>query len=291
MKKKLTEKANELKIEYIGFCDAEKDEELIKILKKRRENFGFSPFEEEDLEKRVNPKMLMPEAKSVIVCLFPYFIGNKTAENLALYASVTDYHRVAQKKLNELAKVLGGYKYECFADNDPLCDRFLAYKAGLGFYGKNSMLINEKYGSYFAIGFILTDAKIESNKPIKKTCLGCDLCIKHCPGGAILQNFGFDYTNCLSYITQAKEHAESQVKMLKNSDKIVGCDICQSVCPHNEEIKITPIGEFRENVLSELYFDDIQKLSNREFKEKYKDYAFSWLGKKKILRNFTEKNK
>lgn len=291
MKNTLIQKAKELKIEYIGFCSAKRDDVLFEILSKRREKFGINPFEEEDIEKRVDASLLLKTAKSIIVCLFPYKTKEETVKNLALYASVTDYHLVAQEKLALLAEVLSGFKTLCFADTGALCDRFLAFRAGLGFFGKNNMLINEKYGSYFAIGYILTDAEIEPDKELNKKCMGCCECIKNCPTNAIKEDFGFDYTKCLSFITQAKELSCEQKELLKKSDKIIGCDICQSVCPHNLTAQITPIDEFYKNNLSGISYDDISSLSNREFKEKFGSFAFSFLGKKRILRNITEKNK
>lgn len=289
MKSRLIKKARELNIYHIGFCKADFDSELYDILKKRRELFGKSAFEEEDIIKRADPKLLMEDCKSVIVCLFPYYCKDLPEGNLAMYAKVTDYHTVCKRKLNELMSTLHGYKCACYADIDPLCDRFLAFRAGLGFFGKNSMLINEELGSYFAIGFILTDAEIEADKPQNNTCKGCNLCIKHCPGGALSQNFGFDAAKCLSYITQAKQLSNEQLSLLQKSENVVGCDICQKVCPHNKNIPETCMTEFLENKISEINFEDISRLSNREFKEKYAVFAFSWLGKKRIVRNFTEK--
>ena len=290
MKKRLIDKAKELKIEYIGFCDAKRDEVLFEILEKRRKEFGINPFEEENIEKRVDPLLALENAKSIIVCLFPYKTKKSAEGNLALYASVTDYHKVIKEKLFELSKELKGYNSLCFADTGALCDRFLAYRAGLGFFGKNNMLINEKYGSFFAIGYILTDATIEPDTPMNKKCMDCGECVKKCPGGAIKENFGFDYMRCLSFITQAKEIDGEQREILKKGEKIVGCDICQNVCPHNFDMPLTPIEEFYQNNIKELSYNDIFPLSNREFKEKFSDFAFGFLGKKRILRNITEKN-
>lgn len=277
-------------IEYVGFCRAERDGELFEILKKRRELFGINPFEESELEKRVNPACVLNGAKSVVVCLFPYYLKERENSGFAMYASVKDYHIVAREKLNLLAKELDGFEYVVCCDTDPLCDRYLAYKAGLGFFGKSSMLINEKYGTYFAIGFIVTNAYIEEDKPLLKTCGNCKECIKACPGGAIKEGYGFDYKSCFSYITQAKELSFSQAGMLKKSGKIVGCDVCQSACPYNKNAQETPIEDFKTEKPDEDDINLIKNMSNREFKEKYGKFAFSWIGKKTVARNIEEKN-
>jgi epoxyqueuosine reductase QueG len=172
---------------------------------------------------------------------------------------------------------------EIFADIGPSVDRLLAYRAGLGFYGKNKMLINPDFGSYFFIGYILCDIELESDASIERECDGCGKCIKACPGSALDDSFCIE--KCASHISQKKgELTQEEIEILKKSSLIFGCDICQRVCPHNN-ITPRPMAEFTEDIISSLSKSDLEGLSNKEFMNKYKDRAFSWRGKKVLERN------
>ena len=135
------------------------------------------------------------EDKSAIVCLFPYYCGDEGG-NISLYARGLDYHLVINEKLspavNFIKQLCPGTDCSVFADIGPEVDRKLAFNAGLGFYGKNGMLINDDYGSYFFIGYILTDLYLEPDSPLDKTCMGCNLCIKSCPGNALGEKFSIE---------------------------------------------------------------------------------------------------
>ncbi len=224
--------------------------------------------------------------KSAIACLFPYFSGYRNG-NLSLYARSRDYHKVIREKLSPVCDFIHSLdsqaECEIFADIGPEVDRKLAYEAGLGFYGKNGMLINDDFGSYFFIGYILCDLDLELNKPLDKTCIGCNKCIESCPGGALGEKFCID--RCASHISQKKGNlTESEIAILKKSGLIFGCDMCQKVCPHNN-ITPKPMKEFTEDIIDSLSSSDIENLSNKEFLSKYKNRAFSWRGKVVLLRN------
>lgn len=290
MERKIKEFAKTLKVEYTGIVSAEPIDELRNILRSCREKFGTTPFEEPDIEKRVNPRLTLPEAESIIVCLFPYFSGDMGKSNISNYACIPDYHIIVKKylekiceficKLNPAAKTLP------FVDSGPLADKYLAYMAGLGFFGKNSLLINEKYGSFVFIGYIITDLKLKPDEPLDTSCGNCNKCIKTCPGNAISENYGFCAERCISYITQMKTVSESQKKILSLQNYVYGCDICQKVCPHNKNLHETPLEEFKTPKLIRLDSENIKTMSNREFKRIYGEFPFSWRGKSAILKNF-----
>lgn len=265
----------------VGTVRARKFDELYDILKKR----GRVSLCESDEEKRINPFLLMPEARSIIVCLFSYCIKEKT--RISRYAMGKDYHIVVRDKMNKARCLLEehGYKAMTFADNGPLSDRHLAYLAGLGFFGKNGMLINELYGSMVFIGYILTDCEIQEDKPLSNTyCMRCNKCISACPAGALGDEFGFNEELCVSYLTQKKGVlSEEEEEIIRKSGYVWGCDICQSVCPYNEKAPITNIEEFKNNLICES--DINTDISNREFKRAYGDRAFSWRGKGVLERN------
>ena len=224
--------------------------------------------------------------KCAIVCLFPYFCGYEDG-NLSLYARSFDYHLVIKEKLSGVSDfiktLVPDANCKIFADIGPEIDRHLAYKSGLGFYGKNRMLINDDFGSYFFIGYILTDLTLPEDAPLEKTCIDCNRCIEGCVGGALGEEFCID--KCASHISQKKgDLTESEIAIIKKSNLIFGCDMCQKVCPHNN-ITPSPMKEFTENRINYLSAEDIENLSNKEFLSKYKNRAFSWRGKNVLLRN------
>lgn len=224
--------------------------------------------------------------KTAVVCLFPYFSGFREG-NLSVYAYSRDYHLIIGQKLECAASFIEtlapGAQCSCHCDVGEAVDRLLAYSAGLGFYGENTMLINDDYGSFFFIGYILCNIPLEPDKPLDRECMHCGLCRKSCPGGAIGNSF--DVSKCASHISQKKgELAQWEKDILKQSGCVFGCDICQRVCPHNRG-RLFAMEEFKENLQYNISLADIENMSGREFMRVYKDRAFSWRGKKVIERN------
>lgn len=224
-------------------------------------------------------------AKSVIVYLAPYNHGQKS-ENVSLYATGMDYHivcsHIGQYIIDQLTKY--GYGGICFADSGPLDERKLALKAGLGIKGKNGFVINEQYGTFTFIGYIITDCEFPYKNFETGNCLNCGKCINSCPGGALTEK-GFLEEKCLSYLTQKKGILnDDEIKLIKKGSCAWGCDICQNCCPMNKNTKLTPIPYFKENLI--LCIND-EYLSNKEFKDKYKNRAFTWRGKTVIERNLS----
>ena len=226
-------------------------------------------------------------SKNAFVALFPYYVKGESG-NISMYARGRDYHKVAEEKLLPIANKfleLGAEYAEIYADKGGLDDRKAAFEAGLGFYGKNGMLICDEFGSYFFIGQVVHDLKIPADFPLNQTCKGCDTCIKMCTGGALSKN-GFDIEKCVSHISQKKgELLQKEKKLIKKSQMCWGCDVCQQVCPHNKELLTTAIDEFKKNRIAYLKKENIENLSNRAFKSKYFDYAFSWRGVAPLKRN------
>lgn len=282
--------AAKIGISEIGVSKAEFLTDLYDILSVQREKYAVCPFEEENLILRCDPTKMLAGAKSIVTCLFPYYSPNVAPVNLSRYAAVRDYHAVVREKLEQLAayfKQCCGAESVCFSDNSPMCDRFLAQRAGLGFYGKNHMLINKRFGSYFFIGSLITTAELEPNEPCKESCMNCGKCFNSCPGGALTED-GFDYRRCISYLTQSKELTEEQEALLQQQKTVYGCDVCQEVCPHNQGLAESIMAEFSENTLRELP-QEIVDMSNREFQRNYHEYPFAWRGRKTIVRNFRKK--
>ena len=280
MREKIIQKAKALHISEIGFAPARIYDELENILNQR----GEVPFVCEPPRSRVDPFLIMPEVKSIIVFLCSYHNGREGI--LSEYAMGKDYHRVLSQKGEELCAFLGeaGWRGMSFSDNGPLNDRYLAYLAGLGFFGKNGFLIHPKWGTYTVIGYILTDCPLKPDAPMQQRCTGCGQCIRACPGHALGEGMRYDSEKCASYITQKKgELTEEEIQLIQKTGSAWGCDICQRVCPHNINAALTQIPEFKENLVEQLSIRE--DMSNREFKKYYGNRAFSWRGKRILERN------
>lgn len=289
-KEELKEFCKLIGIDCVGIAPIGPYYDLEKIIKQRLLNGYITGMEEPMIEKRVNPKEIMENVKSIIVCAFPYYIGNFDESNLSKYCYGEDYHIVVKDMLQEICNYLvdniENFEYKIFADNGPLVDRYLAYLSGIGYFGINNNIITDEYGSYIFIGYIVNNYEFYVDDPLPKTCIKCNKCVKYCPGNAILGNFELNPRRCLSYITQKKDDlSEEEINLIKENKMVFGCDICQEVCPHNKGISITNIEEFKTNLITKLDYNEINDISNKEFKRRYGNRAFSWRGKKIIQRN------
>ena len=272
MKTQIIKIAREQKISDIGFCDIADYNKEAEFLK---ESSAFG--------KKQGEAEILKNARTAIVCAFNYYAGEEKG-NISRYAQGEDYHITVIKKMKPVADFLkeNGFSAQIFADTGFLNERLLALMSGIAFIGRNRMAISPKFGSYFFIGYLLTDCVIEKDKKCEKSCADCGSCEAVCPLGALIG--GFCEEKCLSYITQKKgELTEAEENAVKNAKTVWGCDLCQEVCPHNRNIPITEIDEFKENRIINLELGE--EISNREFKEKYGNRAFSWRGKGVLLRN------
>lgn len=245
------------------------------------------PFTAADVEERLRGTTEFTP-KSAIVCLFPYYIEHSGPSNLSRYTWGTDYHLVINeyldKLIEKLQKMNTSAQFSIHCDTSPLADRYMAYLAGLGFYGKNNCFISPKWGSYVMIGTILTTLEFEPNTPLGQSCMECNRCITACLGQC-LGHDEFKYDTCKSYLTQKKGDLTNEEETIIGKTPLVfGCDVCQEVCPHNQSIPATPIPEFQ-HVEPYIDINEIETLTNKEFKAKYGHRAFSWRGKKILIRN------
>lgn len=203
---------------------------------------GEMSYLERNREKRYDPRKLVEGAKSVITVLQNYFPEKEMAQDdnfqISKYAYGKDYHTVIKDKLFLLLKKIeekaGKTHARVFVDSAPVLDRAWAHRSGLGFIGKNTMLINRNGGSYFFIGHIITNLELEyeATEPEKNFCGSCTLCLKACPTEA-LKPFELDARKCISYLT-IEHRSELPVELKdKFGNWIFGCDICQDVCPWN----------------------------------------------------------
>ncbi len=260
--------------------------------------YGYIPFEniKNNLIDCKNKTLIPENSSSVIVMLFPYFSHKIKRGNLSKYACVKDYHKVlkeiSQNLIKDLSEKYPQEDFVFFCDNSPVKEIEVAISCGLGVKGKNGLLINENFGSYCFIGTIITTLKLDDFKIHKeKICLSCGLCHKNCPGKAISDG-KINIDKCLSHINQKKgDLSPSEEKLILESGYIWGCDICQDICPMNKNIFETYIPEFKEDIMENLFLEDILNLSNKAFCEKYMDRAFTFRGVSVLKRNLNITNK
>jgi len=207
---------------------------------------GSMKWFERNPKDRCNPKSLLPNAKSVICLAFKYGKNGleeddsktkNTKKNLARFARGIEYHEYVKAKLKILSqKIRETYpaaKLKMCVDTSPILEKALAARAGIGWIGKNSLLINEKHGSFFVLGEIITDLEIQCDEPVAEKCGTCTKCIKACPTCAIASPYIIDTRRCISFLTI--ENSPSPPDDLKKyiPEGQYGCDICQLVCPYN----------------------------------------------------------
>lgn len=228
-------------------------------------------------------------AKTVLITALPYYFPTLPDQNLARFAALPDYHGYFGDILREISAELQEqyphFFFRAFTDNSPIDERKAAVTSGLAVVGRNNLCITEK-GSFIFLGEIITDGEFSLSVPnVSRTCGDCDRCIRKCPTGALSET-GFDYTKCLAYLTQKKGELtkEEQAAIRKNAIAW-GCDRCSEACPHNGHLKTANIALPPNELLPRLTAEEIEPLSDRQFREKYKNRAFAWKGKATMLRN------
>lgn len=202
---------------------------------------GTMQWMENHFDKRLNPQLLVPGAKSVISLMYNYYTPQNQidpqAPIISKYALGEDYHKVIKDKLFELVKNLkfeiGNFEGRVFVDSAPVMERAWAAKSGLGWIGKNSLLINKKAGSFYFLAQIICDLELSADLPIKDYCGTCTACVDACPTEAILPNKIIDSNKCISYLTiELRDEIPTEFKT-QMENRVFGCDICQDVCPWN----------------------------------------------------------
>ncbi len=241
---KIKEEAYRLGFDFVGISKARLLEEDARRLESwlASQAHGKMSYMENHFEKRVDPRKLVEGSKSVISLLYNYHTKKRqkdhTAPKLAKYAYGEDYHFVIKDKLKELfhfiQEEIGEVGGRVFVDSAPVLDRAWARESGLGWIGKNSMLINKQKGSDFFLSELILDLELEADAPIKDYCGSCTKCIDACPTDAILPERQINAKQCISYLTiELKDEILPKEFKGEMSNWAFGCDICQDVCPWN----------------------------------------------------------
>lgn len=276
--------AKRLGFDYCGISKADFLEEEAPRLENwlNKNMHGQMSYMQNHFDKRLDPRILVPGAKSVISMLLNYYPSaeqqDKTAPKISKYAYGTDYHFVIKEKLNQLLEFIkiniGDIEGRAFVDSAPVMDKAWAKKSGLGWIGKHSNLINKSSGSFFFIAELIIDLDLEYDGPIKDYCGTCTKCIDACPTDAIIGPNIVDGSKCISYYTiELKENIPNDVKG-KFDNWAFGCDVCQDVCPWNRFSKPHSETHFKANdELLKLSKKDWEEITEETFKRVFKDSA------------------
>lgn len=258
------------------------------------QNFnGQMSYMENHFDKRLNPTLLVDDAKSVISLLLNYYPEEHQIDNtfkISKYAYGQDYHFIIKEKLKELLHSIqteiGEVSGRAFVDSAPVLDKAWAAKSGLGWIGKNSNLITQKVGSFYFIAELIIDLELEYDHAVTNHCGTCTACIDACPTQAIVAPYVVDGSKCISYFTiELKENIPTEMKG-KLDDWVFGCDVCQDVCPWNRFSK--PHKEPLFNPHPELLSftkKDWQEITEETFAKVFKNSAVKRTKLKGLKRN------
>lgn len=211
----------------------------------------------------------IPEnAKTVIFALFPYNIGEYPDRNISRYAIPDDYHIIAGELLKNCAEALKNKfpndEFIPFVDSSPIREVHGAYLAGLGYLGKNGLLIHPTFGSYVFIGELVTTLELSPDREPMGECLNCGKCLSACPSGALCEGM-VNEERCRSAITQKKgELTEWEQQQLISGGLVWGCDICNDVCPMNKNAALSDLQPFYENATAVITYENLPLLRKQK---------------------------
>jgi epoxyqueuosine reductase len=248
MKEKIKEIAKNKGFDLIGFSKIERIEDnffdfYMNYLKNNYN--GEMKYLEKNLEKKFDLKKILPDAKTIISLGVNYYTEIPEDCLFPRYLTRIDYHievkRMLYEFVKELKKLIKDIKYKFFVDSGPIFEKYWARKSGIGFTGKNSLIINKNFGSFIFLSEVIINEEIEPDKEMENLCGNCRKCIESCPTGAIIKEGIIDARKCISYLTIEKKSKLNEIEesYIKKGNKIFGCEICQDVCPFNKNLKET----------------------------------------------------
>lgn len=277
--------ASEFGFDYCGIAQARRLDEHEKSLNDYLNNkhHGQMHYMENYVEKRLDPRKLVPGTQTVISLMYNYFpeeyFDADSPYKISRYALGKDYHFILKDKLknmvSQMQEQLGEFSYRVFVDTAPVLERAWAKESGLGWIGKNTMLINLKHGSYFFLTEIMLSMEMAYDKPmLQDFCGSCHRCIDACPTNA-LSDYKIDASKCISYLTI--ENREEHIPEAFNGHYhqwIFGCDICQEVCPWNKfSVTHNEAGFLPHEKLFNLESEQWEELSKEEYQELFRKSA------------------
>jgi epoxyqueuosine reductase len=265
----------------------------------RRKGHASLGYLESYLEKRLHPELVLEGTKSVIALLMNYFPPEIIPEEdnfiISKYAYGTDYHLVIRDRLARLINFIkssnGDIRAKSFVDSGAVLEKAWAQRCGIGWQGKNTLIINRSAGSFFFIGIILTNLELEPDMPETDHCGACSSCITACPTGALDTPYQLDIPRCISYQTiESREGKPPAIETHRDAslinDRIYGCDICQDVCPWNRLARPHQTPEFLPSeTLMKLRKHDWIALTEPEFDRIFAGSGIKRLGYQRFKRH------
>ena len=258
---------------------------------------GDMDWLKKNLERRVSPKKLWSDVKSIIVLGVNYGpnhdplqnLENKKIGNISVYARGNDYHEVIKKNLKKFGRWIisqTNSEIKVFIDTAPIMEKPIAQKAGLGWQGKHTNLVSRDYGSWLFLASIFTNLELESDKEEINHCGNCNNCIEICPTDAFTEPYKLDARKCISYLTIEHKGIIPLHLRPKIGNRIYGCDDCLAVCPWNKFAKESNEIKFKQKNKTELY--DLKKLSllsDDNFRKMFSKSPIKRIGRNRFLRN------
>ena len=285
IKKSIIEKGNSLGFPVIKFAKEElltKEIEHLNTWLSLEYNAGMD-YLQRNIDKRESIKLLFDNIKTIIVFAYPYpaNVGFKGKLKISKDSVVPDYHKTIKEKLYTISEFLfNEFKInsKCFVDTAPILEKQWAVRSGLGWQGKNSIIINPILGSYFNIGVMLIDVELEPDTQLENRCGTCQQCIDACPTSAIVSDKVIDCRQCIvKYTVSRSEEFPCFIKdAIKKAGYIYGCDICQDVCPHNKK------RQTEEKIIYDI-INKIEYMDENEFNNIFQHYKFIGKGYQRIL--------
>lgn len=298
LKEKIQAQAKVIGIDKIGFTTADPFDYLEESLKEQQAMGHSTGFEHKVLEERLYPDKIFNKPKSIIsiALAYPSRLTNPIPQDKenrrGLFARASwgiDYHNILRERMERLIDYIkeeaSDATFKPMVDTGELIDVATAQRAGLGFIGRNGLLITKEFGSFVYLGEIITNIEFEPDEPVENGCGDCYRCVDACPPKALLGDGRLNGKRCLSYQTQTKGYMPDEFRK-QITHVIYGCDICQLVCPYNQGIDshIHPEMEPEpESVQPQL--KPMLTMTNKEFQVKFGHMAGAWRGKKPLQRN------
>ncbi len=301
LSQEIKRKALELGFDLIGITDVsplntEQVEMFTDWLKSHYA--GQMSYLHRNLEKRTQPAKLLANAQSII-CVGLNYKPPKLKQpdliapmgKIANYAQYEDYHPFIKKRLRKLSEFISSvtnldHKFKICVDSAPLAERALAARAGLGFIGKNRMLINPKLGPQIFLGEIITTLKLPTDEQIKNNCSNCDKCTSACPTGALMPDGHFDANKCINYLTIVYKGRIPLALAEKIADRLFGCDDCVLACPYQEDAPVCKNKRFKfHNDRAKLDLGWILNLKQPDFDIEFADSTIRRTGLDRLKRN------
>ena len=295
LKEKIIQLSQEIGISKIGFTTADDFAYLEKSLRAGVEEGRTTGFEHKNIEERLDPKLSLASARTIIsiAVAYPRRLPQQPQKTAFRRGKITpnswglDYHYILQDKLERLARgieeLTANVEYKGMVDTGALVDTAVARRAGIGFIGKNGLVISKEFGSYRFLGELITNLELEPDQPVDYDCGDCNRCVEACPTSCLLGDSTMDARRCLSFQTQDKGMMDLEFRK-KIKTVIYGCDICQICCPYNKGIDSPPVVDIDPD-LAQPELIPFLDLTNGQFKEKFGLIAGSWRGKNILQRN------